>query len=101
MITDDVLAIEKEHEEDHQQDKHKMPVWMHKWKSVIKYNKPIPYTNIIPCKVPLDSKYKEYCGKYDNFYNLDGLIKSLIDEGKQVRIMQVEKLGQTQKSMNK
>lgn len=53
---------------------------MHKWKSILKYHKPIPHTNIIPCKVPLDSVYSKFFSKYDNYYNLETLLESLQDE---------------------
>ena len=68
-------------------DKPVAPVWLHKWKSVIKYHKPIPFTNIIPCKVPLDSKFSEYCGKYDKYYGLDELLASLNNENKKVKLI--------------
>ena len=63
------------------------PVYMYKWKTVVKHHKPIKNTNIIPWKVPLDSKFAKFCSKYDNFYNLDGLLTSLEQEGKKVKMI--------------
>ena len=63
------------------------PIWIHKWKSIVRYHKPIAHTNIIPCKVPLDSSYGGFCSKYDNFYNLEGLLKSLQKEDKKISMI--------------
>ena len=63
------------------------PIWLHKWKSIIKYHKPIARTNIIPCKVPLDSVYSKFCSKYDNYYNLETLLESLQKEHKKVSMI--------------
>ena len=64
-----------------------VPIWIHKWKTILKFHEPIKGTNIIPCKVPLDSKFSYLCNKYDNFYNLDGLLTSLNAEGKKVKMI--------------
>ncbi|CAI2379419.1 unnamed protein product [Moneuplotes crassus] len=63
------------------------PEWMENWRSISAYQKPIEGTNIIPCKVPLDSKYASFCEKNDNFYNLDGLISMLENEGKAIKMI--------------
>ena len=64
-----------------------IPIWIHKWKTIIPYHKPIKGTNIIPCKVPLDSKFAHLFSKYENFYNLDGLLGSLEAKGKKVKMI--------------
>ena len=63
------------------------PLWIHKWKSMVKYHKPIAHTNIIPWKVPLDSSYSEFCSKYDNHYNLERLLEELQNEDKKISMI--------------
>ena len=64
-----------------------VPDWIEKWKSFSAYNQPLKGTNIIPCKVPLDSCYQQFFTENEDFYTLDGLLTKLRNEGKEVSLV--------------